>query len=180
VVGHQPLSGRLCGTTARGTTIRAISRFLSERRRSLFDQVVPATWSWAFVTIGLPATQGAWTRTGFPRFACMRYGRGGCPLYPGGGGVPATGETSPVAACRFSTASPCHPALQPASGSCSNEAYEPGRVAALLRRPPLRAVRARHRAYGPSRSSISLAWSAVRSPIGCTSLGPFTNLAAGI
>jgi hypothetical protein len=66
----------------------------------------------------------AWTRTGFPRSACMRYGRGGCPLYPGGGGVPATGSGSPAAACRFSTASPYHPVSQPASGCVCDEAYE--------------------------------------------------------
>jgi hypothetical protein len=44
----------------------------------------------AFLTVGLPATprQRSRTMTGFPRSARMRYGRAGCPLYPGGDGVP--------------------------------------------------------------------------------------------
>ena len=52
------------------------------------------------------------TRAGFPRSTCARPGRGGCRLYPGGGGVHATDQVTLVAACRFSAASPCTPAPQ--------------------------------------------------------------------
>jgi hypothetical protein len=45
----------------------------------------------------------------FPRSARMRCGRAGCPLYPGGDGVPATIGASVVAVCRLATAGPCHP-----------------------------------------------------------------------
>jgi hypothetical protein len=61
----------------------------------------------------------------------MRYGRGGCPLYPGGGGVPATDHGSSVAACRFSTASPWHPVMQPATGSTCDEVYEGSHTSTL-------------------------------------------------
>ena len=45
---------------------------------------------WAPLTVGLPAAprRRRRTLTGFPRSARMRYGRAGCPLYPGGDGVP--------------------------------------------------------------------------------------------
>jgi hypothetical protein len=44
----------------------------------------------AFLTVGLPAAprRRRRTLTGFPRSARMRCGRAGCPLYPGGDGVP--------------------------------------------------------------------------------------------
>ena len=40
--------------------------------------------------------------TVFPCSAHARRGRGGCPLYPEASGVHATGDGSPVAACRLS------------------------------------------------------------------------------
>ena len=43
----------------------------------------------------------AWTPTGFPRSAHARHGRGGRPLYPEASGVHATGDGSPIAACRL-------------------------------------------------------------------------------
>ena len=45
----------------------------------------------AFLTVGLPAAprRRSRTLTGFPRSAHMRCGRAGCPLYPGGDGVPS-------------------------------------------------------------------------------------------
>ena len=55
------------------------------------------------------APRPARTLTGFPCSARMRPGWGGRPLYPGDGGVPATVARPAVAACRFATASPCHP-----------------------------------------------------------------------
>ena len=65
----------------------------------------------AFLTVGLPAAprRRYQTLTGFPRSARMRCGRAGCPLYPGGDGVPATIGASAVAVCRLTTAGPCHP-----------------------------------------------------------------------
>ena len=56
------------------------------------------------------------TRTGFPRSTRARHDRGGCRLYPGSGGVPATDQVPPVAACRFPAASPAprhrHPSIR--------------------------------------------------------------------
>jgi hypothetical protein len=42
-------------------------------------------------------------------FRTHETGWDGRPLYPGDGGVHATGPRSAVAACRFTAASPCHP-----------------------------------------------------------------------
>ena len=39
--------------------------------------------NWASLTVGLPALSQSRTPTGLSRFARVRYGRGGCPLYPG-------------------------------------------------------------------------------------------------
>ena len=47
--------------------------------------------------------------SGFPRSAHTRYDRGGCLLYPGGGGAHPADEKSPTGACRFPAASPCTP-----------------------------------------------------------------------
>jgi len=49
------------------------------------------------------------TPTGFPRFTRVRYGRGGCPLYPGDCGAHTTGTVSPAAARRISTARSLYP-----------------------------------------------------------------------
>lgn len=94
---------------------------------------LPAFASWASCSrqgIGLPlqlayrhAVQIWRTRTGFPRFARMRYGRVGCPLYSGDDGVHTAIEESVAAVCRLSAASLLFsPALLPAPGSCRNEA----------------------------------------------------------
>ena len=63
--------------------------------------------SWASLTVGLPAPVPRHrTPTGLSRFARMRYGRGGCPLYPGDCGALTAGTRSPAATRRLSTASP--------------------------------------------------------------------------
>jgi hypothetical protein len=62
--------------------------------------------SWAFLTVGLPGRGSARTPTGFPRSACARCDRGGCPLCPGDGGVHTADQVPPAAACRFAAASP--------------------------------------------------------------------------
>ncbi len=46
-----------------------------------------------------------WTVTGFPRSTRLRHGRVGCPLDPGGDGVPTAVEASSVVVCRLSAAS---------------------------------------------------------------------------
>jgi len=63
-----------CGRIARG--------FLSPfgHRHLLLGHPVPAGNS-ALLTVGLPGSTR--TLTGFPRSARTRFGRGGCPLYPG-------------------------------------------------------------------------------------------------
>jgi hypothetical protein len=43
--------------------------------------------------------------------------REGALYAPGDGGVPAAGQMPPAAACRFATASPCTPVLQPITRS---------------------------------------------------------------
>ena len=49
------------------------------------------------------------TPTGFPRSTRTRCDRGGCLLYPGGGGAHPADKKSPAGACRFTAASPYTP-----------------------------------------------------------------------
>ena len=53
------------------------------------------------------------TPTGFPRSTRSRCDRGGCLLYPGGGGAHPTDKKSPAGACRFAAASPSTSLPQP-------------------------------------------------------------------
>jgi hypothetical protein len=62
------------------------------------------------------------TPTGLSRFARMRCGRGGCPLYPGDCGALAAGRSSPAVTRRFPAASPFTPIQRPTTGASSNEA----------------------------------------------------------
>ncbi len=62
------------------------------------------------------------TPTGLSRFARMRCGRGGCPLYPGDCGALAAGRSSPAVTRRFPAASPFAPDRRPTTGASSNEA----------------------------------------------------------
>jgi hypothetical protein len=55
--------------------------------------------------------------SGLPRSAPARYGRGGCPHYPGDGGALPGRMPCPAVACRFPAASPCTPHLHPTSGA---------------------------------------------------------------
>jgi len=72
--------------------------------------------SWAFLTVGLPdTTLRVRTPTGFPRSTHTSHSRGGCLLYPGGGGAHPADKKSPTGACRSSTASPYTPLEQPIS-----------------------------------------------------------------
>ena len=68
-------------------------------------------------------TDSARTPTGFPRSTHTRYGRGGCPLYPGASGVLTTGSHSPVAACRLcQRPGPITQVFVPSSRARNNEA----------------------------------------------------------
>lgn len=77
--------------------------------------------SWAFLTVGLPDTVTTRTLTGFPRSTRTSNDRGGCLLYPEGGGAHPIGKKSPTGACRSSTASPYTPLQQPISEAHNNE-----------------------------------------------------------
>ena len=68
------------------------------------------------------APQAARTRAGFPCSARVRPGWLKVPSLPRGRRCPHGRSISPAAACRISTASPCHPGLQPAPGRISDEA----------------------------------------------------------
>ena len=65
--------------------------------------------TWAFLAVGLPAREPGRTPTGLSRFARLRFGRGGCPLYPGDSGAHTTGRSSPAAACRIPAAESLDP-----------------------------------------------------------------------
>ena len=70
--------------------------------------------NWASLTVGLPAPiAGNRTPTGLSRFAHMRYGRGGCRLYPEDCGALAAGKSSPAVTRRVTAASPYTPVQQP-------------------------------------------------------------------
>jgi len=87
-----------------------VSCCLSATGVGFLDHPVPA----AGVRSSSRSTHRDTARTwaGFPRFTCVRLGRGGCRLYPGSGGVHATDQVPWVAACRFPAASSCTPATQ--------------------------------------------------------------------
>jgi hypothetical protein len=71
---------------------------------------------WAFLTVGLPDTRlRVRTRTGLPRSTRTSYDRGGCLLYPEGGGTHPADKKSPTGACRSATASPSTPLELPTS-----------------------------------------------------------------
>ena len=53
------------------------------------------------------------TPSRFPRSTRTRYDRGGCLLYPGGGGAHPADKKSPTGACRFPAASPYTPLQLP-------------------------------------------------------------------
>jgi hypothetical protein len=46
------------------------------------------------------------TPSGLSRSACVRYGRGGCPLFPGDGGAFPAGNDQPAGTCRLPAAGP--------------------------------------------------------------------------
>jgi len=60
----------------------------------------------AFLTVGLPAAIGCRTPSGLSRSACVRYGRGGCPLNPGDDGALPAGGDRPAGTCRLPAAGP--------------------------------------------------------------------------
>ena len=50
------------------------------------------------------------TPSGLSRSACVRYGRGGCPLNPGDGGALPASQVPLTGTCRLPAAGPCSPA----------------------------------------------------------------------
>jgi hypothetical protein len=73
----------------------------------------------ASLTVGLPAHTTCRTPSGLSRSACVRDGRGGCPLYPGDGGALPAGNDQPAGTCRLPAAGPYLPLPHPTSGSHS-------------------------------------------------------------
>jgi len=63
----------------------------------------------ASLTVGLPAAINGRTPSGLSRSACARYGRGGCPLYPGDGGALPASSDQPAGTCRLPAAGPYLP-----------------------------------------------------------------------
>jgi hypothetical protein len=102
VIHRRPLGGG--GHIARG--------FLSPfgHRHLLLGHPVPAGDS-AFLTVGLPG--GTWTLTGFPRSARARFGRGGCPLYPGTVVLSRLVDALQPAPAAFSSGQSCTPQNHP-------------------------------------------------------------------
>ena len=92
--GQPPVSGQLCGTTAEGPATHVpVSCCLSAAGIRFLGHPVPAG------EFGLPhgrltGQRSARTPTGLPRSTRARYDRGGCPLYPGDGGVHPGRRTS--------------------------------------------------------------------------------------
>ena len=115
-----------------GHQARYPASYTDSRRRRSRSQLprfpaafrLPAFASWAscsrqgippLLTVGLPRAHTACrTLTGFPRSARMRYDRGGCPLYPGSGGVHTAvddvpGRRLPLLSGRSLSPRPAHP-----------------------------------------------------------------------
>ena len=86
-----------------------VSCCLSAAGVGLLDRPVPAR------DLGLPhgrLTSDRWTRTGIPRSARVSYGRVGCLLYPGTGGVRTADKSATAATAAFQ-----RPVLHPATTS---------------------------------------------------------------
>ena len=92
--GQPPVSGRLSlNGRRRGRPSCPAFPLPFGHRHSLLGHPVPARGS-AFLTVSPPALPGR-IPSGFPRSAQLSCDRGGCPLYPGDGGVlPAGGSLS--------------------------------------------------------------------------------------
>ena len=104
--GQLPVSGQLSETTGGGPAI--LPRFpVAFRPPAFASQVILSPLGdWAFLTVGLPATDVRRTPTGLPRSTRTRYDRGGCLLYPGAAVLNPADWKSSAGACRFTAASP--------------------------------------------------------------------------
>jgi len=114
--GTRPVSGQLPETAGEGADHAVpVSCRLSAARHSLLGPsatrpgIGPSSRS-AYRTL-----THARTLTGLPRSTRTNYDRGGCLLYPGGGGAHPADKKSSTGACRSSTASPYTPLEQPIS-----------------------------------------------------------------
>src|SRR5271169_3243175 len=91
--GSSPYPASYPGRTAEGRPSCPVFLLPFGHRHSLLGHPVPAGRS-AFLTVGPPALPSR-ILSGFPRSAQLSSNRGGCPLYPGDGGVlPAGGSLS--------------------------------------------------------------------------------------
>ena len=107
--GQPPLSGQLCGNRRRRSQ-HPVPGFLLPfgRRRSLLGSSC-ARWGIPPSSRSAYRQATAWTPSGLSRSACVRYDRGGCPLYPGDGGALPAGNDRPAGTRRFPAASPYLP-----------------------------------------------------------------------
>jgi hypothetical protein len=109
-VRAMPVSGQLCGTTGGGASHRVPVSCCLSAAGIRFLVILCPLGDWASLTVGLPARScTSRTPTGLSRFARMRSGRGGCPLYPRDCGTHTAGTMSPTAARRLPTAGPYRP-----------------------------------------------------------------------
>jgi hypothetical protein len=142
------VSGRLCEATGGGPVIRLGFPSPFGCRRSLLGSSISR---WGF---GLPhgrptGTSPRRTTTGFPRSTRTRCDRGGCLLYPGGGGAHPADKKSPADACRFSTASPSTPPPRPTGrGSRITRHQTEVRFRSPVRSAPARDPRMERESFG--------------------------------
>jgi hypothetical protein len=86
--GHRPYPASYAGTTGGGAGHSCPGFPAAFRPPAFACRVIRFPLrSWAFLTVGLPATNLAPDPNGLPRSARTRYDRDGCPLDPGDGGV---------------------------------------------------------------------------------------------
>jgi hypothetical protein len=118
-----PYPAGYAGTTSGGASIVfPVSRCLSATGIRFSGRPAPAV-EFSFPH-GRPTRRliFVWTSTGFSRSARDRYDRGGCPLYPGGGGALPPGQIPPGGTRRLTAAGPYLPLQHPIGGSANDEA----------------------------------------------------------
>ena len=120
---NRPLSGRLCGNHQRRSQHRVPGFPLPFGHRIRFSGRPAPAVEFSFPH-GRPTRRliFVWTSTGFSRSARDRYDRGGCPLYPGGGGALPPGQIPPGGTRRLTAAGPYLPLQHPIGGSANDEA----------------------------------------------------------
>jgi hypothetical protein len=137
---QQLVSGQLCGTTG-GGPITCPGFLLPFGHRHWLVGSSLTRWG-----VG-PCLRSAYrmhgcvrTPSGLPRSTRTRYDRGGCLLYPGGGGALPADKKSPTGACRFSAASPS----TPPGTTHRRGSHIPRHQTEVHLRPPVRSALARN------------------------------------